>query len=76
MVQPNLGDKIFGIIFWLLHNEQPLKEITKFGQKIKLSQKTKSFYYLLPKDKNLKDEIIKYTEELYLADINDIKDND
>ena len=44
--------------------EQPLKEITKFGKKI-LLQKTKSFYYLLQKYKNLEDELIKYTKDLY-----------
>ena len=68
--------KYLELFFVYYHDEQPLKEIKKFGQKIILSKNTKTFYYLLPKDKNLIDEIIKYTEELYLADINGIKDND
>ena len=46
------------------NDEQPLKEITKFGKKI-LLQKTKSFYYLVQKYKNLEDELIKYTKDLY-----------
>ena len=47
------------------NDEQSLKEITKFGKKI-LLQKTKSFYYLLQKYKNLEDELIKYSKDLYL----------
>ena len=64
------------LFFDYYNDEQPLKEVKKFGQKIILSKNTKTFYYLLPKDKNLIDEIIKYTEKLYLADINTIKDID
>ena len=61
--------QIFGIKYLELfsdyyNDEQPLKEITKFGKKI-LLQKTKSFYYLLQKYKNLEDELIKYSKDLY-----------
>ena len=64
------------LFFDYYKDEQPRKEVKKFGQKIILSKNTKTFYYLLPKDKNLIDEKIKYTEKLYLADINTIKDID
>ena len=46
------------------NDEEPFKDITKFGKKI-LLQKTKSFYYLVQKYKNLEDELIKYTKDLY-----------
>jgi hypothetical protein len=58
------------------NEEHPLKEITKFGIKIILLQKTKSFYYFLQKNKNIEDEIIKYTKDLYISDIKTVNESE
>ena len=68
--------KYLDLFFDYYNDEHPLKEITKFGIKIILLQKTKSFYYLLQKNKNIEDEIIKYTKDLYIADIKTVNESE
>ena len=52
------------------NNEQPLKEICLPGKTIRLRAETKSFYYLLEKNKDLKEYIIAYAKMSYLDDNN------
>ena len=47
------------------NNKQPFKEIILSEQKIILSDETKSFYNLIEKNKEIKEEIIKKAETLY-----------
>ena len=49
------------------NDEEPLEEIIINGNVIRLSEKTKSFYDLLAKNKNSKEYILilKYTKEVY-----------
>lgn len=68
--------KYLDLFFDYYNDEHPLKEITKFGIKIILLQKTKSFYYLLQKNKNIEDEIIKYTKDLYISDIKTVNESE
>lgn len=53
------------------NNQQPLKELTLFGKKIKISKKEKSFYELINSEKNkdIKEYIIEYTKMVYINDI-------
>ena len=53
--------------FFLLYfnDEQPLEELIINGKIIRLSKKTKNFYYLLQKDKDSKEYILKYTKMIY-----------
>lgn len=56
-------------LFLIYHNnEQPLEELSIFDETIKLSNKTESFYNLLLNNKNLKKEIIEYTQMTYIID--------
>ena len=59
--------ELFSIYY---NNEQPLKEICISGKTIKLRAETKSFYYLLEKNKALKEYIIAYTKISYFDDNN------
>ena len=54
------------------NDEKPLKELMIFDKKVILSKNTKSFYYLLHKQEELKDRIIYFCKKDYLSDINDI----
>ena len=54
------------------NEEKPLKELMIFDKKVILSKNTKSFYYLLHKQEELKDRIIYFCKKDYLSDINDI----
>ena len=47
------------------NDEEPLEEIIINGNVIRLSEKTKSFYDLLAKNKNSKEYILKYTKMIY-----------
>ena len=52
------------------NDEKPLQELMIFDKKIKLSEKTKSFYHLLKKYENLKDQIIYFCKIIYsLSDL-------
>ena len=53
--------------FFLLYfnDEQPLEELIINGKIIRLSKKTKNFYYLLQKNKDSKEYILKYTKMIY-----------
>ena len=61
-------------IFFLnyYNDEKPLKELIIFDKKVILSKNTKSFYYLLHKQEELKNQIIYFCKKDYLSDINDI----
>ena len=66
----NWLDKFFDINYLKLfnyyyNNKKPLNAIFFEGKEIKLSKKTKSFYYLLEKNKNIKNELIKIAESYY-----------
>ena len=54
------------------NDEKPLKELMIFDKKVILSKNTKSFYYLLHKQEELKNQIIYFCKKDYLSDINDI----
>ena len=67
----NIFQKKFLELFKEYYNkEKPLKELKIFDKKVTLSEKTKSFYYLLDKNKELKDHIIYFCELVYLTDNN------
>ena len=67
----NIFEKKFLELFKEYYNkEKPLKELKIFDKKVTLSEKTKSFYYLLDKNKELKDHIIYFCELVYLTDNN------
>ena len=52
------------------NDEKPLQELMIFDKKIKLSEKTKSFYHLLKKYKGLKVQIIYFCKIIYsLSDL-------
>ena len=46
--------KYLDLFLYYYNDEQPLEEFSKFGKTINLSGKTKSFYYVLQKYKDLK----------------------
>ena len=48
------------------NNKEPLKNYIFDGKNICLSETTKSFYYLLKKNKDIKDDMINTTERVYL----------
>ena len=48
------------------NNKEPLRNYIFDGKEICLSETTKSFYYLLKKNKAIKNEIIDTTEKVYL----------
>ena len=50
--------------------EQPLKEVFINGKTIILSEKTKSFYYLLQKYKGSREDIIRVTRMCYFDEKN------
>lgn len=63
--------KIFSIKYLELfhhyyNDEQPLNELMIFGKKIILSSDTKSFYYLLDKNKDLREYIVNYAKMAFL----------
>ena len=58
-------------LFSLYYNvEQPLKEVFINGKTIILSEKTKSFYYLLQKYKGSREDIIRVTRMCYFDEKN------
>ena len=52
------------------NNKEPLKDLILFEKKVILSEKTKSFYYLLQKKEELKEQINDFCKLIYLVDIN------
>ena len=67
----NIFEKKFLELFKEYYNkEKPLKELKIFDKKVTLSEETKSFYYLLDENKELKDHIIYFCELVYLTDNN------
>ena len=67
--------KYLDLFLYYYNDEKPLEEFSKFGKTINLSGETKSFYYLLQKYKNLKENIIKVIDRNYLVN-NNTKDSD
>ena len=70
--------KIFSIkyleLFSLYYNNaQPLNELSFSGKKIFFSKKTKPFYYLLQKNKELKEHIINYSKIFYFPEENTLE---
>lgn len=58
-------------LFFLYYNEErPLKEVFIDGKTIILSEKTKSFYYLLQKNKESREDIIRVTKMFYFEEKN------
>ena len=54
------------------NDEQPLKELTLFNEKVILSEEIKSIYDLLQRKEELKERIIYFCKIIYLTDINGI----
>jgi hypothetical protein len=70
LMEDPLFKKIFKMKFLELcllyyNDEKPLKELTIFDKKIILSEKTKSFYYLLQKNEELKSQIVYICKKVY-----------
>ena len=63
--------KLFSIYYNKL---KPLKKVTFQGEVITLSSKTKSFYYLLRKNKEIKDIIISTAKDAYFNGLEDYTD--
>lgn len=64
------------ILFSKYHNNcKPLKKIVFEGKEIKLSHKTKSFFDLLRKNKQIKDEIIMIAQKAYFDGRQNRKEN-
>ena len=61
--------KYLDLFKYYYNNKQPLKELFIFGQKIILSQQTKSFYDLIERNKYISNIIIKVVEKNYINNI-------
>ena len=64
--------KYLDLFLYYYNDEKPLRELVIFDKKVISSKNTKSFYYLLHKQEELKDRIIYFCKKDYLSDINDI----
>ena len=64
--------KYLELFLYYYNDEQPLKELILFDEKVILSEKTKSFYDLLQKKEQLKERIIYFCKLIYLINKNDI----
>ena len=64
--------KYLDLFLYYYNDEKPLKELVILDKKVILSKNTKSFYYLLHKKEELKNQIIYFCKKDYLSDINDI----
>ena len=64
--------KYLELFLYYYNDEQPLKELILFNEKVILSEKTKSFYDLLQKKEQLKERIIYFCKLIYLINKNDI----
>ena len=64
--------KYLELFLYYYNDEQPLKKLTLFNEKVILSEKTKSFYDLLQKKEQLKERIIYFCKLIYLINKNDI----
>ena len=59
------NQKYLDIFIFYYNNEEPSKEFIIGGKKIVLSNKTKSFYNLLEKNKKIKDKLIDTVKSVY-----------
>ena len=64
--------KYLEIFLYYYNDMKPLNELTLFGNRVILSEKTKSFYYLLKKNEETKEQIIYFCKLIYLTTIKDI----
>jgi hypothetical protein len=64
--------KYLEIFLYYYNDKKPLNELTLFGNRVILSEKTKSFYYLLKKNEETKEQIIYFCKLIYLTTIKDI----
>ena len=64
--------KYLELFLYYYNDEQPLKELILFDEKVISSEKTKSFYDLLQKKEQLKERIIYFCKLIYLINKNDI----
>ena len=72
-----LFDMKFMDLFNYYYNDgQPLKEIFLSGKKIKFSEKTKTFYDLLEKYKDLEQDMLQIIKMFYLEDFENMKSNE
>ena len=65
------GMKYITLFQYYYNNNQPLHEISLFGEKISFSPKTKPFNALLKKNERFKEDIIELAEQLYIGGINE-----
>ena len=63
--------KYLDLFFYYYNHELPLTKLLIFEDEIVFSSKTKSFYYLLEKNKNLKEDMVKYAQLIYYVDKNE-----
>ena len=68
--------KFLDLFHYYYNNGQPLKEICSSGIKIDLSKKTKTFYDLLEKYKDLKEDMFQIIKMFYLEDFQEIELNE
>ena len=64
--------KFLDLFLHYYNDKEPLKELTLFERKVTLSEETKSFYYLLQKKEELKEQITYFCKLIYLDDIKGI----
>ncbi len=64
--------KFLDLFLHYCNDKEPLKELTLFERKVTLSEETKSFYYLLQKKEELKEQITYFCKLIYLDDIKGI----
>ena len=62
--------KYLDLFFYYYNDELPLKEVSLFDKEIILSGKTKSLFWLLQKNKDLKENIIQVIKKSYLTNNN------
>ena len=76
MFQKLFDMKFMDLFNYYYNDGQPLKEIFLSGKKIKFSEKTKTFYDLLEKYKDLEQDMLQIIKMFYLEDFKDMKSNE
>ena len=70
------GLKFLDLFYYYYNNTEQLKKVFLFNKEIALSNSTKSYYFLLEKNKKLKQDIIQITKYNYLFNHLEITESD
>ena len=65
--------KFLDLFSYYFNNQKPFEKFSFSGKTIIFSEKTKSFYNLIQKNKKLKKDIIRVTKMYYSNGVNNIK---